>query len=158
MDLLLIPFRDLLKYKIISSINTGDKNGDTAFTTFCIACVSFILSKEIWSTIYNWLYRYYCIWYIKRHPHIKTTENVAMINVIGKKPDCPYITITIAKGYQSSLPAEFLTIKNVIHYILTETMYNHSSVSVVNGKCFVGILCDSDSRENYKLFKHHLFK
>ena len=132
MDLILIPFRDLLKYKIVSLVNTGDKNGDTAFTTFYIACISFILSKEIWVSIYNWLYYYYCIWYIKRHPHIKTTKIKKIIELIGRSGNESIFNINMQNPD---------LVKKFVHYVLLNTVHassvHASSLCVIiKGECY----------------------
>ena len=51
MDIIFSTFRDLVKFKIISNINTGDKTGDATFGAFYIAIITFLLNIELWRYI-----------------------------------------------------------------------------------------------------------
>ena len=52
MEAILQTAKDLLKFKVISSINTGDKTFDNILTAFLMSIIVFLLSDTMWKSLY----------------------------------------------------------------------------------------------------------
>jgi len=59
-DAIMTSIKDLLKFKIISSINTGDKTQDSLISAMLLAIATFTLGVVSYDEIIWWIYR---IWY-----------------------------------------------------------------------------------------------
>ena len=55
MDIVLQAAKDLLKFKIINSINTGDKTFDNLLTGFVMSITLILFSEVYWKMWWNWL-------------------------------------------------------------------------------------------------------
>ncbi len=75
MDVILSAIKDVLKYKVISQTNTGDKTLDNLYNTLFIAVLTILFAKSIWVQFYTKIKELYCRIKGFRQSRVLTEQN-----------------------------------------------------------------------------------
>ncbi len=98
MDFILSAIKDLIKYKIVASINTGDKTYDNLINTALLAILTIIFTQTYWIALYQKIKYYYYNYYIKTPSLAQgvliTDANFNQYSIYINTPDLPLMYTT----------------------------------------------------------------
>ena len=132
MEAVLLGLKDILKYKVIGYINTGDKTLDNLSNTFALAIIALVFSINLKDKILFYYYKLRC----KLSKIEITNDNVYLWKKIISSNESKLLTTTWYIGKNQSLT------KAIVNYLLTEHSWQFKNLTRTINSSIDGIKYD----------------